>query len=231
MKATQTVYSFSLPPRRKFFTRLAKVASLLGIATLTPGLKLQAHPTTEFRDTSDLEAWFNKMNGKHKMVFDAVTANEGFQVIWAHIFLETNNQEGVADNELGVMVVLRNKAIALALEDRLWKKYKLGKFFKINDKTTGAPADRNLFHDPAEGEMPDPGMTIKKLLARNVMFCVCEKAMAINSKQVGRNMGLDPTEVEREWSAGLIPGIRAVPSGVLALNRAQERGASYCYAG
>jgi hypothetical protein len=35
-----------------------------------------------------------------------------------------------------------------------------------------------------------------------------------------------------EWEKGLIPGFSLVPSGVLAVHRAQEKGkCTYCYAG
>jgi len=44
-------------------------------------------------------------------------------------------------------------------------------------------------------------------------------------------MGMDPAEVKKDWVSGILPGIQVVPSGVLAVNRAQEQGCTYCYAG
>jgi intracellular sulfur oxidation DsrE/DsrF family protein len=44
-------------------------------------------------------------------------------------------------------------------------------------------------------------------------------------------MGLQPDAVKQEWIAGLLPGVQVVPSGVVALNGAQSRGCSYCFAG
>jgi intracellular sulfur oxidation DsrE/DsrF family protein len=37
--------------------------------------------------------------------------------------------------------------------------------------------------------------------------------------------------VKKEWIAGLFPGIQVVPSGVMAVARAQEFGANYIFAG
>jgi intracellular sulfur oxidation DsrE/DsrF family protein len=37
--------------------------------------------------------------------------------------------------------------------------------------------------------------------------------------------------VRKEWVAGLLPGIQIVPSGVMAVARAQELGASFVFAG
>ena len=160
-----------------------------------------------------------------------MTDNDGHQVVFAYTFMTTNNKTGTPDEELSAVVVLRSKAIALALNDATWKKYKLGKLFKIIDMSYNATAERNLYWDPREGEMPEPGMSIKALLARGVLFCVCETALTLTSRQYARSKSLDPEEVKKEWIAGLIPGIQLVPSGVWAINRAQEHGCSYCSAG
>jgi intracellular sulfur oxidation DsrE/DsrF family protein len=217
--------------RRNFFGFLAKSAATLGLTSVVGVSSLKADALNGIDGENELESWFDNLKGRHKMVFDAVSPNEGFQTIWAFTFMKTNNMTGTPDNDLGVMIVLRGKAIGLALQDSTWKKYKLGKLFKLIDLATNAPSERNLFYDPAEGEMPDPGISIKKLLERGVMFCVCDTAMTMNSRQVAKANGVNPDEVKKEWLASMIPGIKVVPAGVLALNRAQERGASYCYAG
>ncbi len=206
------------------------LATTLGLAIASP-LALEAKVDPDQQDTSGLEAWFDKIKGKHKIVFDSMTENEGHQVVFAYTFMTTNNKTGTLDQELSALVVLRNKAIPLAMDDASWKKYKLGKMFKIIDMAYNATAERNLYWDPKEGEMPEPGMSIKALQARGVLFCVCETALTLMSKQYARSKSLDPAEVKKEWIAGLIPGIQLVPSGVWAIDRAQEHGCSYCSAG
>lgn len=215
--------------RRGFL--VATGAATLGLAAMGSPLRLEAEVNQDYQDPSDLEAWFDKIKGKHKIVFDAVTDNEGHQVVWAYTFMASNNKTGTPDQELSTVVVLRNKAIVLAMDDATWKKYKLGKMFKIIDMAYNATAERNLYWDPKEGEMPDPGMSIKALQGRGVLFCVCEAAITMNSRIYAKSKGLDPAEVRKEWIAGLIPGIQLVPSGVWAINRAQEHGCSYCSAG
>jgi intracellular sulfur oxidation DsrE/DsrF family protein len=44
-------------------------------------------------------------------------------------------------------------------------------------------------------------------------------------------MKMDAADVKKDWVSGILPGIQIVPSGVLAVNRAQEHGCTYCYAG
>jgi intracellular sulfur oxidation DsrE/DsrF family protein len=217
--------------RRGFFGTLAKGVSLIGLATLVPALKIYAGERKPAHNTSNPDAWFNKINGSHKIVYDATSAHDGFPIIWAWVFMFTNNQTGTPDNDLATVVVFRHLAIALAMEDQLWAKYKLGKHFNIKDKATNTPSVRNPYWFPKEGEMPQPGMSIKELQDRGAMFCVCDMALTINSKMIARNMGLSAEEVKKDWMAGLLPGIQVVPSGVWALDRAQQRGCSYCFAG
>jgi len=216
--------------RREFLGCLAAGAATFGLTAFGARVDSDAAARTA-QDVSQLEGWFSTIKGKHKMVFDAVTANEGFSVIWSYTFMTTNNHTGTADDELTAMVVLRSKAIPLALDDRLWAKYKLGKMFKLVDYATNAAADRNLFWNPKEGEMPESGMSIKALQARGAMFCVCETALTMTSTQYAKSKGADPDEMKKEWIAGILPGIQLVPSGVWAVNRAQEHGCSYCSAG
>ena len=166
--------------RRSFL--LATGAATLGLAAIGSPLPLEANVNQDDQDASGLEAWFDRIKGKHKIVFDSMTENDGHQVVWAYTFMTTSNKTGTPDNELSAVVVLRNKAIALAMNDATWKKYKLGKMFKIIDMTYNAPAENNLYWDPKEGQMPEPGMSIKALLARGVLFCVCETALTMNSR-------------------------------------------------
>jgi intracellular sulfur oxidation DsrE/DsrF family protein len=44
-------------------------------------------------------------------------------------------------------------------------------------------------------------------------------------------MNMQAEEVKKDWVSGLIPGFNIVPSGVWAVNRAQEHGCAYCFVG
>jgi intracellular sulfur oxidation DsrE/DsrF family protein len=56
-------------------------------------------------------------------------------------------------------------------------------------------------------------------------------ALTVYSGVVAQSLNLDPREVKKDWVSGLLPGIQAVPAGIWAINRAQEHGCSYCFAG
>jgi intracellular sulfur oxidation DsrE/DsrF family protein len=180
----------------------------------------------------EADEWFKKVKGKHKIIFDATEPNGGFAVIWSYVYYKTNNATGSPDSDLTSVVVLRHGAIPLAMEDKLWEKYKFGEMFKINDATTSAPAIKNPYNTPTDPVMLMLGADgIKGLTARGVMFCVCDVALSVYSGITAKGMNANPDEVKKEWVAGLLPGVQVVPSGVWAVGRAQERGCAYAYAG
>ena len=55
--------------------------------------------------------------------------------------------------------------------------------------------------------------------------------MTVYSSAAAQKMNMDPAVVKKEWIAALIPGVMLVPSGVMAVSRAQEFGANYVFAG
>jgi len=63
------------------------------------------------------------------------------------------------------------------------------------------------------------------------MFGACNMAIKVYTGIIAKNMNMDADAVMKEWVAGVLPGMAIVPSGVLAVNRAQEHGCTYCYAG
>ena len=82
-----------------------------------------------------------------------------------------------------------------------------------------------------EGDLPVLDMSIDQLQKRGVLFCVCDMALTVYSGKVAKKMGLDAAAVKKDWLANLLPNIEVVPSGVWAINRAQEHRCSYCFAG
>ena len=210
-------------------------------ATASLGLSALANPllasTPENNSMAeDADAWFNKVKGKHRVVFDATRPHEIMPFVWPRVFLVTNNATGTPENDCGVVVVLRHSAIPYAFEDRLWAKYNFGEMFHAMDPKTEKPSTRNPFWKPKPGAFKIPGfgevqIGINELQSSGVMFCVCSAALTVYSTAVASGMNLKAEDVYKEWVAGLLPDIQPVPSGVWALGRAQENGCKYCFAG
>ncbi len=229
--------SNSTNPRRDFLGQLATGAAALGLATLASPLQLQA----DFQPAlpagiEGAEAWFNKIRGKHRMVVDVPRPHEIFPFAWPRVFLLTNEATGTPAKDCSIVVVLRHEAIPYAMEDKLWEKYKFGEVFKADDPKTKAPSLRNPFWKPKMGDFQVPGIGnvdigIDQLQESGVMFCVCNMALTVYSAAVAGGMSMDPAALKAEWTAGILPGIQVVPSGVWAIGRAQERNCAYCFAG
>jgi intracellular sulfur oxidation DsrE/DsrF family protein len=225
--------------RRGFIGTLATGAAALGIASLLP-LRLNSEPLIEMTKESTYpetpDEWFNKITGKHRIIFDATHPEEIMPFAWPRIFLITNDKTGTPAKDCSVVVVLRHNAIPFAFEDRLWKKYKFGSKYKIDDPTTGTASVRNPFWKPAKGDFMIPGIGeaqigIDELQSDGVMFCVCDVAISVQSSRMAKTMKIDADEVKKDLMTGLLPGIMVVPSGVWAVDRAQEHKCSYCFVG
>ncbi|RLD29303.1 MAG: Tat (twin-arginine translocation) pathway signal sequence containing protein [Bacteroidetes bacterium] len=215
--------------RRTFLGSLALGAAASGLSLLTN--PLNAATSFNAKTLNEADEWFKGIKGKHRIVYDGSTPHDGFPIIWNWAFYMTNNGTGTPDEDMTAMTVLRHSALPLALEDRLWKKYPLGKVFDVKDYTK-EHALRNPFYEPQDGDFPLPGIDgIKRMQERGAMFCACDLATKVYSNAVATEMGLDPTEVYNDWVSGVLPGIQLVPSGVWALGRAQENGCGYIFAG
>jgi intracellular sulfur oxidation DsrE/DsrF family protein len=216
-------YFFMENSRRKFLNKLSAGAALTGMSSYAQ--ILQAATPLDPSLVPSAEEW-------HKIAYDGPEPHDAFPIIWTWAFYLSNNGTGVDDSDMTGVCVLRHNAIPFAFKDELWKKYKLGEMFGIQDNIAKAPSTRNPYYEPKEGDYPLPGIDgIKKLQERGAMFCVCNLAIAVMSGFAAQAMGMNAEEVKEEWLAGVLPGIQLAPSGVWALGRAQELGCGYIYAG
>jgi len=226
--------NFLTTHRRGFLRRLAAGAAALGLGGLVAPIEAAAQRRVAPRAAAnpEFEAWLNKITGKHKMVYDVPEPNDGFAFAWARVFLNTTNETyGTTDADNKVVIVLRHSGIPYAMESAMWSKYKLGEAFKITDPATKAPAVRHPLLHLKPGDVPIPGMGTDELLAKGVLIGVCSVALTFNSMRLAKDMGMQADAIRKDWVANLIPGVLVVPSGVIAINRAQEKGCAYCFAG
>ena len=217
------------PSRRTFLGRAA-----IGACALAAGAPSAAHaiPFVAVDPAAEPDPWLGALAGKHKQFFDAVSVNEGFPLVFAWNYLNTEEETyKLRDSDLTAIVGLRHFSIPIAFTDEIWEKYKLGDWAKVMDPATKAPSTRNIFYMPKPGDSPWPDASLDKLVARGVHVTVCNVALTVLSSMLGKQAGMEPEAAKKEWTAHLIPGAVVVPSGVFAVNRAQEKGCTYCYAG
>jgi hypothetical protein len=214
----------SSTPRRGFLGRIAGLAAAAGLSGVVPS-SLAAAEAVEASADPSLDAWFGKIKGKHKMVFDAPEPNSGMVAIWPRVYL--NTMAASYPGEATAVVILRHGGLPLSMNDALWSKYSLGEMFSVKDGD--APAKRNPYAKITG--LPIEGLGISELIKSGVLVGACDVALTVYSSGAAQKMGLDPATVKKEWVAGLLPGVMVVPSGVMGVARAQELGCAYCFAG
>jgi hypothetical protein len=221
----------SSAPRREFLGRLAGGTALLAAGGFAAACAAPAAAPAVA--AADDEAWLKPLTGKHKQVFDAPRVNEAMPLMFAWAYLNTmNDTYKLKPGDANAFIVFRHYAAPLGLQDDIWKKYKLGAMLGIMDPATKKPSERNFVFKPKAGDMPMPDASADKMIAMpGVVVGVCGFAIKVLSEMASKGAGTTPEEAHKEWLAGVIPGAMVLPSGVLAVGRAQEHGCSYCFAG
>jgi len=67
-------------------------------------------------------------------------------------------------------------------------------------------------------------------VASGVRFGVCNMAITVFSGIFAQQMGMQADAIKADWIANRLPGVAVVPSGVVAVNGAQSKGCTYCFA-
>jgi intracellular sulfur oxidation DsrE/DsrF family protein len=89
------------------------------------------------------------------------------------------------------------------------------------DPKTKQPSIRNIFYD--EGS----DISVKAMQARGTIFWQCNVALGNVAQQLADQFKMPFAEVRADLIAGLNPGVRLMPSHVMSLALAQERGFTY----
>jgi hypothetical protein len=221
--------------RREFLGRMA--AGSAGLLVAGAGVACAA-PPEQAATTMSLPAdgeWLSKLHGTHRQYFDVTSWNDGFGMAYALNWSGSmKSTYGLDDNAVCPVIGLRHFAIAPAFGDAIWEKYKLGKFFSINDPKTKQPSVRNFAYNETEGDFMLAGTSLGRQIPTGAVVTVCNLATTVISGLAAGAAGLSltPEQAYDEWKAALQPGCYLVPTGVLAVHRAQVAGeCTYCYAG
>jgi intracellular sulfur oxidation DsrE/DsrF family protein len=208
--------------RRSFLSRLnagaASVAALAMGSVAMAQVKSSAAPRWE-PTRHDKDDWMDQIPGKHRMVFDTSTLN-GFRdaLLWAGNFMLANrNDYGLENKDLAIIVVARHLSTSYGFNDGMWAKY--------GASLAGQPPSGDA--QATEPPKANPtSTTLVSLSNQGVQFAVCSMATRRLAGVIARATGGSADAVFAELSANLIGNARLVPAGIVAVNRAQERGYS-----
>jgi intracellular sulfur oxidation DsrE/DsrF family protein len=211
--------------RRLFLARLGAGAGVLGataVGSSTAVAQVSADaPWKPARHGQD--DWFDQIPGQHRYVFDTTTP-EGIAsaLLFARNYFTANHDSyGLEDHDLAVVIVVRHHSTSFGYNDAMWAKY--GKQFSeqanFEDPKTKQPPTVNFYADQ-----------IDPLIKKGVHFAVCGMSSRRIAGNIAQATGGDAGNILKELAANLVTNARIVPAGIVAVNRAQERGYSFVYA-
>jgi intracellular sulfur oxidation DsrE/DsrF family protein len=174
-------------------------------------------------------AWVDQVQrAQYKAVFDSPTLSDGAALDLAAGIQDNFKEVYGSDDNVRMVVVMRQLGQVMAFNDDLWNRYGIGEDRKVNDPLTKQPARRNPYYKAVPGE-PDwaVGSKLEALRARGAIFLVCNRASMNWAAGVAERMKKDVEEVRNDVRKGLVPGATLMPTGVFALVRAQNAGCAY----
>lgn len=169
----------------------------------------------------------DSLPGKHRFVVDS-TAAPGFgaALLYANNFFVANDTGyGLKDPDIAVIIVARHFATPYAYKDPVWAKYgaPMTTVTALNDPKTKQAPVINVYNVAGSDSLPSLGTTIDTLVKRNVHFAVCQMATRFIAGMLAGSGG-NADAVYNELAGSLIPNSHMVAAGVVAVNRAQEKG-------
>lgn len=202
--------------RRAFLSRLAALSAALGLgASRADASSVDSELPGTLRD----DPWVARLTGRHRVVFHSHLPTEGLALRWAQAFLDTQRTTyGVAESDCSVVVGLNGRSIGWFFGDALWSEY------RTVGEVMAAPGASN----------PQRAL-VASLTQRGVILLACGNSIRASGQRFlpspQRDDATARTAFAERVRAGLLPGVEVVPSMVVTLQQAQDRGCRYIYAG
>jgi hypothetical protein len=235
--------SQSQSERRSFLTGLtagvstvvATVVMAAATASTASGQTATSAPWQPGRH--ELDDWLDKDKAsvKHRFIFDTMNP-EGFgqAILYSNNYFVANQSGyGLQNSDLAVVIVARHNSTSFAFNDDIWKEYgaTIAQQASFMDPKTKMPPTSNLYQATGYGSaLTSLGTTLDSVLKRGVQLAVCQMATRNFSGTLARAVGGSTDTIYNEITANLVTNSHLVPAGIVAVNRAQERGYSFVHA-
>ena len=221
--------------RRSFLSRISLGIAALGTAAaVLPGRAEAAAAARRQPTAHTLDDWFEVPSAKHRIVFDTTTPlAAGGALSYANNFFAANKSGyNLEPGDLAVVIIYRHFATPFAYNDSIWAKYgsALSEALEFTDPKTKQPLTKNIYNAGDYGfALPNFGTTLDKIVQQGGRFAVCDMATHFIAGLIAEKVKGDADAIYRELAQNLIPNSRLVPAGIVAVNRAQERGYTFSY--
>ena len=227
-----------LRERRSFLSRIAAGVTVVGGTVFgsrpAAAQSTSAAPWRPGRHAQD--DWLDQIPGSHRFIFDNISPG-GLGTALLHsnnFFLGSQQGYGLGNGDAAVVIVLRHNSTPFAYTDAMWAKYSaaISEASGFADPKTKAPAVINAYNSGSYGSaLNNNGVTLDALIGRGVHFAVCQMATRRFATVIAAAHKLDVEAVYKELTSNLIRNAHMVPAGIVAVNRAQERGYAFANAG
>jgi intracellular sulfur oxidation DsrE/DsrF family protein len=211
--------------------------TVFGATLLAGRSQAQAAESATWQPTRHAEDdWLDQMPGKHRLVFDTISPpGVGSALLFANNYYAAN-QSGYAlgDADNAVVIVMRHTATPFGYNDAMWAKYSapIAKRAGFEDPKTKQPPIINVYNSTAYAALlPSRNNTLASLTKRGVQLAVCQMATRAYAGSIAEATGGNADSIFKELAANLLPNARLVPAGIVAINRAQERGYALAHGG
>ena len=174
-----------------------------------------------------IDEWLDQVPGKHRLAFDTMTPDRLEDAIQfaGNFYAANKGAYGLENGDLAVVIVMRHRSAPFAYSDAIWAKYggTLAKRAEFTDPKTKEPPKVNYF-TPAVGDSSARARGLAGLIKLGVQFAICDLSTHAIAGLIARDHGITAEAAYKEISTNLIGNGRLVPAGIVAVNRAQERG-------
>jgi len=228
-----------LQERRSFLSRFAAGAAIAGATVFrsqpAAAQSTSAAPWRPARHAQD--DWLDQIPGSHRFIIDTTSPSGlGSALLFANNFFVANQQGyGLGNADAAVVIVLRHNSTGFAYSDAMWAKYStaIGEAAgNFDDPKTKTKPTLNVYNSGNYlGALPNGGVTIDALAGRGVHFAVCQMATRRFAGAIAAAHKLDAEAVYKELTSNLVRNSHMVAAGIVAVNRAQERGYAFANAG
>ena len=223
-------------PRRSFLSRFGIAAAAMTFgsaraiarsggakdASQSDSAKASAEREERWQPARDAkDDWFDQIPGKHRLFFDTLTDGGLREArVFANNYFDGNKSGyGLESSDLAVVICLRHSATPFAFTDAFWAKY--GPIMAESLKL----ADTRMTANPHRAQL-------EALTKRGVHYAICDMASHRYAGMIARKVdGGDAGVVYKEMTASAIGNSHFVAAGIIAVNRAQERGYSIAHSG
>lgn len=227
--------------RRSFLTRFGAGAAAFGAAFAasmsTAGAQSPAETATPWHPARHAEDdWLEQVAAKHRIFFDTTTVDGfGEAILFANnTFTGNRTGYGLTDADVALVICARHRSTPFAYSEAMWAKYgsALAERANFSDPKTKQPPTVNVFQTAGYGaSLRNNGALLDAVIKRGVRLAVCGLATRAAASLIAQRTGAKVDDVLKELTENLVPNARLVPAGIVAVNRAQERGYSFAHIG